>query len=162
MGIKSLTQALGNLDISLEKANVFGYLTAEAATTTTLADTYYTIQGTFSNPILELFTADATGITYIGEDTKTFKVIISSSVASDTSTTNVYTGIALNGTVGSGCESNRLLKLTSDIGSWVTQCELTLETGDLVTLKVKSDKVGAELSFIQLQANIFPTTHLKE
>ena len=162
MGIKSLRTALGNLDISLEKANVFGYLNTATPTETTLADTYYTIEGTFTNPILDLFTADATGITYIGTETKTFKVIISVSALSDTSNTTVNIGVAKNGVVETGCSSDRLLKLTSDIGAWMCQCELTLETGDLVTLKVKSDKAGAEITFNQIQANIFPTTHFKE
>ena len=162
MAIITLREALGNLNISLEKTNVFGYLNAPTATTTTVAGTHYTIQGAFTNPVLELFTADATGITYTGTETKTFKVIMSVSASSSVATTDVHTGIALNGVVSSGCESNRLLKLTTDIGAWVTQCELTLETGDLVTLVVRSDKAGAAITFNQIQANIFPTTHFKE
>lgn len=162
MGLIQLTTALSNLDISLEKSNVFGYLTASATTETTVAGIYYPITGTFANPVLENFTADATGITYTGVESRTFKIILSVSVTSDTSTTLVTTGVSKNGTVLAGCESARLLKLTSDIGAWMTQCELTLVTGDLVTLDVKSDKTGANITFDHAQANLFPTTHFKE
>lgn len=157
-----LAVALNDLNISLEKSNAFGYLPTAAITTTTLADTYYPIAGTFTNPVLDNFVLDGDKIVYKGTETREFKVILSVSVSSDTGTCTTTIGVSKDGSVPSGLSAVRLLKLTTDIGSWICQGELTLETDDEVQLVVKSDKVGAELTFHTTQTNIFPPTHIIE
>jgi len=67
-----------------------------------------------------------------------------------------------NGTVDAGLEAVRTLKLTTDVGAWVCQGEIELSTDDSISLVVKSDKVGAVLTFYTTQANIFPPTHIIE
>lgn len=157
-----LSAALQALNISLEKTNVFGYLTAQTDTTVTTAGTYYPVAGTFANPIIDNFTADATGVTYIGTETRAFKVLYSASLSSDTSSTTASLGIAVNGVVSAGYSADRLLKLTSDIGAWIVQGDVILSTGDVVTLSVTSDKSANDLTFYSLQANLLPTTHIVE
>ena len=158
----TLQEALAGLKISLEKCNAFGYLPSPTNTTTTLADTYYAIQGPFTNPVLDCFEVVGDSIVYKGTDTRNFKVILSVSVSSDTSTTACVIGIKKNTDVPGGLSANRTLKLTSDVGAWICQGEVELSTDDSVSLVVKSDKAGAVLTFHTAQANIFPPTHIIE
>ena len=157
-----LTAALSDLDISLEKSMAAAYLTAQTDTTTTIADTYYPITGPFTNTVLDNFEVGADSLVYKGTETRMFKGLLSVSVQSDTSTTTATITITKNGSVIGGYEVDRLLKLTSDIGSWIVPVDFELATDDEVSLKVKSDKTGAVLTFHSAIANIFPTTHIKE
>lgn len=158
----TLQEALAGLKISIEKSNAFGYLPASTETTTTLADTYYPIEGPFTNPVLDDFELDGDSIVYKGLDTRKFKVILSVSAQSDVNTTNCEIGISLNGSVAAGLSSPELLKLTTDIGTWMCQGEIELETDDAVSLVVKSDQAGAKITMLSAQANIFPPTHIIE
>ena len=156
-----LSTALGELNVSLEKSYASAFLAATTPTTTTLADTYYPIEGTFTN-MLSNFTIVSEGIRYDGLETLRFKGLLFVSVASDTSTTTVSITITKNDVVQTGYESDRLLKLTSDIGAWGVPVDFTLETNDVLSLRTKSDKAGAELSFSTCISNVFPISHITE
>jgi len=64
--------------------------------------------------------------------------------------------------VQTGYEVPRLLKLTTDKGSWMATVDFELKTDDEVSLKTKSDKSGAKLMFYTAISNIFPPTHKVE
>jgi len=158
-----LSAALQSLKISLEKSSVFGTLDTATPTTTTAAGTWYPIAGTFTNSPLENFELNVDKLKYKGTETRTFKIILNVSASTDTAATTVDIGIGIDGADPSErLVTDRLIKLTTDIGSWVTQGEVTLSTNQEVQLMVLSDKAGAEIEFTKVQANIFPVTHITE
>lgn len=158
-----LSAALQELGVSLEKSNVFGTLNTSTDTETTLASTWYPIAGAFTNDPIENFTLNVDKIKYSGLETRIFKVIVSVSASSDTVNTNTYIGIGVNGNdPATRMQAGIVLKLAADKSSWMVMGEVILETDDEIQLMVLSDQAGAKITFSNVQANIFPTTHITE
>jgi len=84
----TLTDALKDIKISVEKSSASGYLTTPTETTTTVAGTYYPIAGTFVNTILDNFEVGVDKLIYKGTETRQFKALLNVSVSSDISNTD--------------------------------------------------------------------------
>lgn len=162
MGFTTIREALRELKISLEKSSAAGYLGIPTPTTTTVADTYYPIDGVFTNTVLDNFELSGGSLVYKGSEVREFKGFLNVSCQSDTAATTVTITITKNGAVQTGYEVDRLLKLTSDKGSWIVPVDFELEMDDYLTLEIKSDKAGAEITFLSAISNVFPTTHITE
>lgn len=157
----SITDALNNINISTENTYASAYLSTPTPTTTTLANTYYPIQGVFTNN-LKGFSVGTTGIVCDFTENKRLKALLSVSVQSDTSTTTVTITVTKGGVVQTGYEASRLLKLTSDVGAWIVPVDFNCTSPDELILEVKSDKAGAVLTFNTCISNVFPVTHITE
>lgn len=75
---------------------VFGYLSTAANTTLTTANEWYVLNSTFTNSIIEGFTAAATGITYTGSGAKFEAEFMTAGQSSTTATIKI--ALVKNGT----------------------------------------------------------------
>jgi len=145
-------------NINLDKYGVSAYLNATATTTTTLADTWYPINGTFINEIMEGFYLNITdpldpSIVYNGTETQYFDIDWAASVATDAAATTVHIG-ARNGATPDGWEMATLCKTAGEeyfIGGTMS---IELSQGERVQLVIQSDDAGDVISVIHFTTKI--------
>ena len=144
--------------IKSKQSNVWAYISTPSATIITTASTYYPIQGTFVNDMIDFSSATVVtpGIKYDGTLTRKFKIIIQGQVSADSSNTTVTLGIKKNGTLISGSEISTICRVSNEpyhIGSVVM---VELEEDDEIQLVATTDGSGDEVTFDNLQTLIEP------
>lgn len=133
-----------------KKVGVFAYLGTPTATTTTLAGTYYPIQGTFTNSPSECFGAATTytpGIKYECETTQYLEIDWHASVGSDAGNTTVTCGVYKNGVLEASSVMSTFAKNLGQIYAMSGTTVIELAQNDEVQLVVKSDQAGAQVTF---------------
>lgn len=127
------------------KNGVYAYLSASANTTTTLADTWYPLQGTFVNDF-DNFELDTDKIKYIGTNDYEFEIDWHCTMSSDTNGTTPYVTIKKNSTEYDAQKMGTYLKTANEPMSFSGTAKVMLSTDDTVQLIVESDKAGAVLT----------------
>lgn len=113
-----------------------------AATTISVADTYYFLKGDFTNVDTCDFQFLADTLQYIGEETLTLTLNYSCTFSVGQVTTTVTTGISVNDVILEQSENDRRIPSTTDKGAWSGLATVTLSTNDKVKIEVKADKTG--------------------
>ena len=88
--------------ITGKKCGVHGFLNAPADTTVTTANTYYPIQGTFTNSPIEDFSLATDKIQYDGTKTQYFEVDWHATIKGDSASITAKLGVKKNDTVCTG------------------------------------------------------------
>ena len=73
----------------------YAYISTPANTTTTLADTWYRLEGTFTNEVLEGFDIVTEKLTYLGQ-TQCFEIKVNASFTSDINNTEITMALFKN------------------------------------------------------------------
>lgn len=153
----SKTMTLNLLQAFIEgniSERVYGYLATANDTVMTTADIWYVLKGTFTNSILEGFTAGANGITYTGsggkfecewstcgyvDDATVFKIALVKNGTFNEVTGALEVGAMLPGS-GGGAESGAVQseQFVSPRSLWAGE----LETGDVLTLVCRCTDAG--------------------
>ena len=136
--------ATGN--IRGERSGVFACLSSPASVTTTLADTWYAVPGTFTNSPMEGFSLAADSIQYDGDIARYYKVVMCCSVESDTASTLFYIGIKVNGVIQPCSVMSTFAKNANEIYNLSSVCVFELENGDQVQLVGKCNQAGAVIT----------------
>ena len=131
--------------IAGKKSGVFAYLSSSANTTCTLADTWYSISGTFTNDIVENFSAATVitpGIKYDGTKTQHFEIDYHSTLSCDANSTTIQFGVKKNGSIVTGSIMGTYIKEDDEFQSISGTCVLELEESDEIQLVLMSDGNG--------------------
>ena len=136
------TLSLDGKYVTGKKCGVFAHLPTPANTTVTTADTYYPIQGNFTNSPMEDFSLATDKLQYDGTKTQYFEIDWHATVAADDASTQINIGIKVNGTL---CDSSVMGTYLKNAGqfyaiSGTSVCELS--TGDTVQLVLTTDGDG--------------------
>jgi len=150
---QTLAQVQNLLDDIETKAGVSAYLTTPATTTTTVADTWYPIAGTFQNDF-DGFVFDTDHIKYMGSVDQEFEIDWHVSAKSDTNATTPHIAIKINGTVLSDEKMGAYQKTSGEVIAFSGTTKVTLSTNDEVQLVCQSDKAGAVLTFDHFNTTI--------
>jgi len=121
--------------------NVYAYVSAPGDTTVTVADTFYPIVATFTNPHVDGFTIGASGITYDLAETRSFEIDWSGTFAVDNANRTIHVGIAVNGETldyTSPTIMGIFFRYATDPLCFSGTAVLDLTQGDTVTLEVTS------------------------
>lgn len=130
--------------------SVYAYITTPVATTTTVAGTYYKLEGTFNNSVIEGFAIETDILTYKG-DPGNFIIMYAGTFSSNTVQTVVTLGLFKNGTLVTGTGRDVLIKLTDDLPEIAAFTVVNLQEGDTLQLRIKSDQAGAQITAQQGQ-----------
>ncbi|MCP4665186.1 MAG: hypothetical protein GY849_02375 [Deltaproteobacteria bacterium] len=131
--------------ISGKKSGVFAYLSANANTTCTLADTWYPISGTFTNPVLENFgaaTVVTPGIKYNGTKTQFFEIDYHATISADNNGIITKVGIKKNGTIEDGSVMATFLRTLDRFQCVSGTCVIELEEDDEIQLVIQANNSG--------------------
>lgn len=151
IAVKPVSEVLNQETTEAGEA-VFGYMSSASDTTITTADTWYIFQSTFTNPVLDNFTASADGITYNGSG-GTFEIEWGTCGIPDTATV-VKIGVVKNGTftgteltsgdvLAGSCGGDEAINPPSD--GYVSPRSLwagRVEKGDVFTLVITAEDNG--------------------
>jgi len=140
--------------ISSKKSGVFAFLTAQTNTTCTLADTWYSIAGSFTNLPIEDFVFDTDHIKYIGKKTQFFEIDWQTSMSGDANGITPHVAISINGTPITGSIMGQFLKTSGEAYAMAGTCIVELSTDDEVQIVVKADGVGDVISFYHFTTSI--------
>ena len=135
--------------ITGRQCGVFAYLGTATTTTCALADTWYPITGTFTNPVLEDFssaTVVTPGIKYDGEKTQYFEVDYHAMISADENSTTVHLGVKKNGTIVAGSVMGSYSKEDDEEKSVSGTCVIELAEDDEIQLVVMADDDGDVIS----------------
>jgi hypothetical protein len=119
----------------------------EAATTISVADTYYFLKGTFTNLDTCDFQFSGDTLQYIGEETVNLTLHYSCTFGVGQVNTKVTTGVTVNDVVLPQSEMERTIAGTSDRGSWSGVASMELDTNDKIKLEVQADKTGTVTAY---------------
>ena len=114
----------------------------ESTTTISAADTYYFLQGTFTNVDTCDFRFTGDTLQYIGEEDVDMTLHYSCTFTVGQVSTGVTTAVSINDVVLGQSVNDRLISSTSDIGSWSGVATVELETNDKIKIIVKANKTG--------------------
>ena len=128
------------------KSGAFAYVSTPAATTTTVAGDWYRLAGTFTNEILEDFNITSDKLTYIGEETQLFQIIVMATFQSNTVNTTVTLGLFKNGVLEENSQMATKVVQTTDTKALALVDAVSLAKDDNIEIKIKSDKAGAEVT----------------
>ena len=131
--------------ITGKKVGVFAYLSAEANTTITTAGTYEAIAGTFTNTVIESFSAATVvtpGIKYDGSLTQHLETDWHATIAADSNSVTVTMAVFKNGAMNPGSAMEILCKTAGESYSLSGTCVCEMETDDEMQLVVTSDNDG--------------------
>jgi len=134
-------------DLTSKKSGVFATLDAEEDTTITTADTWYPIQGTFTNSPMEDFIFDTDHITYTGTLTQHFKIDWHASITGDNNNITASVTIKKNSTVMTACKMCTYLKTSGERFQNSGTCVVELATNDEIQLVTTADSNGDVISF---------------
>lgn len=140
------------------KFGVFAYLTAQADTTITTAETWYPIEGTFSNSPFENFvaaTVNPPGIKYNHNITQYFIVAGQLTFSSSALTSPTVTvTLKKNGSIVPACEMSLYTKNANQKYSLAGSYVLELEEGDEIQMVMTSDTDGNVVTVYQFLLSI--------
>jgi len=144
--------------ITLDKYGVSAYLNESATTTTTSADTWYPINGTFINEIIEGFWLNVTvptdaSIVYNGTETQYFDILWSATVSSDTPATTVHIA-ARDGEDPDDWVMATLCKTADEEYALSGIMAMNLSQGSRVQLVLESDQEGGVITMVHFTTKI--------
>jgi len=122
-----------------EQANpveVFGYVSTPSATACADENTYYHLQGTFTNPILECFEIVSDTITYKCELAHYVTVNLSGSYICDKTGVTVTVAAKKNGVLISGSQQSVFLKVINESQTISNNFTVTMEYNDNISIWV--------------------------
>lgn len=123
------------------------YVSTPAATTVTVAGTFYVLAGTTTALDLDLFTHSSPGrITYTGTTTRTFFVTASASVVSSANNILISTRIAKNGTTIAASEMQFYKTTAADTKIVSSQTIVSLAQNDYLEMYITCDSAGATVT----------------
>lgn len=143
--------------ISGKKSGVFAYLGTATTTTCTLADTWYSINGTFTNSVIENFsvaTVVTPGIKYDGTKTQFFEIDYHATISADENSTTVHLGVKKNGTIDTGSIMGAYSKEDDELKSISGTCVLELSQNDEIQLVVMADDDGDVINIVHYTTTI--------
>lgn len=142
-----------------ERAGCFATLSVPTATTTTLADTWYPIGGTFTNDPCVNFSAATTytpGIKYDGVMTKDFIVAGQFSFQVTTNATTVGVGFKKNNSFLDASQICVYARYNDQCYLLVGSCHVELEPTDEIQMVIKSTRDAEEITLEQFNLHIRP------
>ena len=119
----------------------------EAATTISIADTYYFLKGTFTNKDAYNFAFDGDTLQYVGSDSINVILFYSCTFRVGQVNTKVTTGVSINDVIAPQSVMERSISATTDRGSWSGLATLVLRHNDKIKLVVKADKTGTVTAY---------------
>lgn len=124
------------------------YITVTAPTTLAVADTFYKLLGTAAAYQLINFTVTDNRLTYIGDYTQKFSIIVPFSMSSNTKDIVVSFQINKNGSAGGIVASRikRTLRAVGDIFLMALASIVELQTDDYVELWVASNTPNVQIT----------------
>jgi len=126
-------------------SGVYAYISTPAGTTCTLADTYYFLEGTFTNEVLEQWEITPP-LTYKGGCTCKFEVQANASVSSDTANNLLTLAFFKNGVLQANSEMSVYIKNTSELYTIPTVDVIEFEPDDNVEIRVKASQAGSVIT----------------
>ncbi len=126
-------------------SGVFAYLSIGTNTTCTLADTWYPVSGTFTNPVLEDFAAATVitpGIKYTGAKTQYFEIDIHATISADDNGIITKIGIKKNGVIENGSIMATFLRTLDRFQCVSGTCVLELSQNDEIQLVIQTNNNG--------------------
>jgi hypothetical protein len=131
---------------------VYAYLSTPAETTCTDAGTYYFIEGTFTNEVLECWEI-APPLTYLGcdgNDGYKFKINVHASFTSDTGGNLIRMALYKNGELQTNSIMASYIKLTAEETTISTVDVLSFDIGDTLDIRVSASRAGSKLTAVNL------------
>jgi hypothetical protein len=127
---------------------VYAYLSTPAETTCTDAGTYYFVEGTFTNEVLECWeiTPPLTYIGYEGTDGHYFKINVHASFTSDTGGNVIRIALMKNDVLQVNSIMSAYIKLTSEETSISTVDVLSFDIGDTLKIMVSASQAGSKVT----------------
>jgi len=139
------------------KVGVFAYLTGSAATETTVAGTYYPIEGTFVNSPIECFRAAVThtpGIKYDCALTQYFEIDWHATVSAEVANTTFHCAIYKNGALVTSSRMGTFAKNAGQPYAVSGTVVLELDENDEIQLMTQSDQAEKDLTFLHYSTTI--------
>ena len=140
--------------INMDNYGVYAYLSTPSTTTTTNAGQYYYMTGTFTNEVMYNFAIVSDTLTYQGNITTCFEIILNGSFSSDTPNTEITIGLFKNGAIQANSEMTVEVNQTTDIVQISTCDVLELTNGDRISIWIKSDKAGAKIDNVKFTTSL--------
>jgi len=135
---------------------VYAYLSTPAETTCTLADTYYFIEGTFTNEVLECWeiTPPLTYLGCNGTDGHKFQIIVNASFTSDTSSNLIHMALHKNDVLQTNSIMSSYIKNTAEETMISTVDVLSFDIGDTIKIMVSASQAGSKLTAQNLTTSL--------
>jgi hypothetical protein len=135
---------------------VYAYLSTPAETTCTLAGTYYFIEGTFTNEVMECWeiTPPLTYLGCEGTDGHHFKISVCASFTSDTNDNLIHIALYKNGEIQTNSIMASYIKNTAEARTVATVDVMTFDIGDTVDIRVSASKAGSKLTAVNLTTSL--------
>ena len=134
------------LDLVSPFDGVFAYFSAPSSVTTTLADTWYPIYGTFINDFIGNFSLDGDHILYSGAMTRKFEIDGHIVTKGDGNGITAHFGILKNGVVLPGSIMGNYMKTLNEPFQASGTSVAEFEAGDEIQLGIMSDDAGAVIT----------------
>ena len=145
----------GRTSQSVTPNGVYAYISTPAQTTCTLADTYYFLEGTFTNEIMDQW-AVVPPLTYQGGCTCKFEVQVNAAVESDTANNLVTLALYKNGVLQVNSEMSVYIKNVTEEYTIPTVDVLEFAPGDYIEIYIKCSQAGAKLTANKLTTSLHP------
>jgi len=127
------------------KDGVYAYLSTPAETTCTLADTYYFLEGTFTNEVLEQWEITPP-LTYIGAAPRYFKITVNASITTDTANNLIHIALYKNGALQGNSQMGIFIKNTTEEYTVGTVDVLEFNPGDNVEIRAMASQAGSKIT----------------
>ncbi len=138
-----------------DEYGMFSYFGSSATTTTVLSNTWYKVNGTYTNSHIYNFVWDTDHFEYTGDSSRTFMIRWVAAIAADT-TGIIETGIKLNTTVITSSIQRRRMPTSNHYYPAIGQFVYTLPQGTDIQFNVRSSSAGAIVTFLNVQFSIEP------
>ena len=142
------------LDDASVKAGVFAVLTTSSNTTCTADDTWYAIQGVFTNKVFEGFTISGTNIACAVSSTNQYEIDWHATLSCDNASTTPSISVKINDTVQEAEAMTVFCKNASQAYTVSGTVVIPLTSNDTVQLVCKSDGAGDVLTFQQFVTSL--------
>jgi len=130
-----------------EKVGLMSYLSATSNTTCTTAGTWYTVEGVFSNKVMEGFTQTSTNYVCTSAITNWYLINWSGTFTADTGTTTVHLGVHKSDDAEYCCIQATLCKTADEEYGRSGAVAFELTSGDTIALSVYTDGDGDVITF---------------
>ena len=135
---------------------VYAYLSTPAETTCTDAGTYYFVEGTFTNEVLECWeiTPPLTYLGYEGTEGHKFKVTVHASFTSDTGGNLIRLALYKNDVLQENSIMSSYIKNTAEETMISTVDVLSFNIGDTLSIYVSASKAGSKVTAQNLTTSV--------
>jgi len=133
------------INICDNNATAFAYVSSPGTTTTTNTGEYYYLQGSFTNETMSGWAIVGDTLTYQGVEAD-IMIVLHGSFSTDTNNTEITIGIKKNGVIEVNSQMTVEINSTTDIANLSTCDVIRMKNGDNLSLWIKSDKAGAQIT----------------